>query len=58
MEAETPELFVENGRWGYRTAERVVVAPLYDNGFDFTEGWPPFSSAARGTTSTRRAARA
>lgn len=38
MEAETPELFVENGRWGYRTAERVVVAPLYDNGFDFTEG--------------------
>ena len=21
-----------------RTAERVVVAPLYDNGFDFTEG--------------------
>lgn len=57
-EAETPELFVENGRWGYRTAERVVVAPLYDNGFDFTEGWPPFSSAARGTTSTRRAARA
>ena len=37
-EAETPELFVENGRWGYRTAERVVVAPLYDNGFDFTEG--------------------
>ena len=37
-EAETPELFAENGRWGYRTAERVVVAPLYDNGFDFTEG--------------------
>ena len=36
--AEAPELFVENGRWGYRTAERVVVAPLYDNGFDFTEG--------------------
>ena len=37
-ETETPELFVENGRWGYRTAERVVVAPLYDSGFDFTEG--------------------
>ena len=35
---ETPELFVENGRWGYRTAEHVVVAPLYDSGFDFTEG--------------------
>lgn len=37
-EDETPELFVENGLWGYRTAERVVIAPLYDNGFDFTEG--------------------
>lgn len=33
-----PELFVENGRWGYRTRERVVVPPLYDNGFDFSEG--------------------
>ena len=33
-----PELFAANGLWGYRTAERVVVAPLYDNGFDFTEG--------------------
>ena len=36
--AEPPELFVENGRWGFRTPQRVVVAPLYDNGFDFTEG--------------------
>lgn len=35
---EPPELFVENGRWGFRTPQRVVVAPLYDNGFDFTEG--------------------
>lgn len=35
---EIPELFVENGRWGYRTAGRVAVAPLYDCGFDFTEG--------------------
>lgn len=33
-----PELFAENGRWGYRTARRVVVPPLYDNGFDFSEG--------------------
>ena len=37
-EAEMPELFVEQGRWGYRTAREVVVPPLYDNGFDFTEG--------------------
>lgn len=33
-----PELFAANGLWGYRTAERVVVPPLYDNGFDFSEG--------------------
>lgn len=36
--AEAAELFVENGLWGYRTPERVVVPPLYDCGFDFTEG--------------------
>lgn len=35
---EIPELFVEGGRWGYRTHERVVIPPLYDNGFDFTKG--------------------
>lgn len=33
-----PELFVEGGRWGFRTPQRVVIPPLYDNGFDFTEG--------------------
>lgn len=33
-----PELFVANGLWGYRTPERTVVPPLYDSGFDFTEG--------------------
>lgn len=33
-----PELFVEGGRWGYRTAIKTVVPPLYDSGFDFTEG--------------------
>lgn len=36
--AEETELFVENGLWGYRTPEHVVVPPLYDCGFDFTEG--------------------
>lgn len=36
--AEETELFVENGLWGYRTPEQVVVPPLYDCGFDFTEG--------------------
>lgn len=33
-----PELFVQNGLWGYRTADRIVIPPLYDCGFDFTEG--------------------
>lgn len=36
-----PELFVEQGRWGYRTAREVVIPPLYDNGFDFSEGLAP-----------------
>lgn len=35
---EVPELFAKSGRWGYRTAQRVVVPPLYDSGFDFSEG--------------------
>lgn len=33
-----PELFVENGLWGYRCDNQLVIAPLYDSGFDFTEG--------------------
>ena len=33
-----PELFVGNGLWGYRTPEQIVIPPLYDCGFDFTEG--------------------
>ena len=36
--AVSPELFVGNGQWGYRTPERIVIPPLYDCGFDFTEG--------------------
>lgn len=37
-EEPLPELFAERGRWGFRTPQRVVIPPLYDNGFDFTEG--------------------
>lgn len=33
-----PELFEREGRWGFHFAERTVIAPLYDSGFDFTEG--------------------
>lgn len=36
---ERLELYVEHGLWGYRTPERVVISPRYDNGFDFSEGW-------------------
>lgn len=35
---DPPYLFVEGGLWGFRTGAKIVVPPLYDNGFDFTEG--------------------
>ncbi|WP_418982032.1 WG repeat-containing protein [Alistipes sp.] len=35
---EAPELFVRDGLWGYRDGERIVIPPLYDCGFDFSEG--------------------
>lgn len=37
-DSQMPELYVEAGRWGFRTPQRVVIPPLYDNGFDFSEG--------------------
>ena len=36
--AAVPELFAENGLWGYRIGDEVAIPPLYDCGFDFTEG--------------------
>ena len=38
--AEAPELFVEHGLWGYRDLRtgEATIPPLYDCGFDFTEG--------------------
>lgn len=33
-----PELFVHDGWWGFRDGGRVVVPPVFDAGFDFTEG--------------------
>lgn len=38
MPATIPELYVENGLWGFRTTEKCVIPPVYDCGFDFTEG--------------------
>ncbi len=37
-DAATPELFVRDGWWGFRDGDRVVIPPVYDAGFDFTEG--------------------
>ncbi len=38
MDDVLPELFVENGFWGYRIGSRMVIPPVYDSGFDFSEG--------------------
>ncbi len=35
---EPPELFCEDGLWGYRSASQVVISPRFDSGFDFSEG--------------------
>lgn len=37
-EGPAPELFERGGLWGYRTQTKCVIAPLYDNGFEFSEG--------------------
>lgn len=35
--ADRGELFVREGLWGFRLAERELIPPIYDAGFDFTE---------------------
>lgn len=35
---EVPELFERAGLWGYRTRDGEVVPPLYDSGFEYSEG--------------------
>ncbi len=37
-EEATPELFAAEGLWGYRIGGEVAIPPLYDCGFDFSEG--------------------
>lgn len=33
-----PELAVQEGRWGFRSGGRFVLPPVWDGGFDFSEG--------------------
>lgn len=33
-----PELYAEEGLWGFRTTDRRVTPPLWECGFDFSEG--------------------
>lgn len=37
-EGPAPELFERDGLWGYRSDTECVIAPLYNNGFEFSEG--------------------
>lgn len=36
--APVPQLFEHHGLWGFRHPDGIAIPPLYDNGFDFTEG--------------------
>ena len=35
---EAPQLECGDGRWGYVSGGQFVIAPLYDSGFEFSEG--------------------
>ncbi len=37
-EARTPELAEKNGLWGYTLDRKFVIPPVYDCGFEFSEG--------------------
>ena len=36
--ADRGELFVRDGLWGFKIGERESIPPIYDAGFDFSEG--------------------
>ena len=36
--ADRGELFVRDGLWGFKIRERELIPPIYDAGFDFSEG--------------------
>lgn len=42
-----PELAVCDGRWGFRAGGRFVLPPVWDNGFDFSEGLAAVALAGR-----------
>lgn len=52
--AAPPELFVRDGWWGFRDGVRIVIPPVYDAGFDFTEGLAAVLTAVGGPLSIRR----
>lgn len=41
------DLFCDEGLWGFRNAEGVVIPAIYDNGFDFSEGVAAVQIGAR-----------
>lgn len=43
----SPELAVDAGRWGFRSGGRFVIPPVWDNGFDFSEGLAAVEIAGR-----------
>lgn len=45
--AVVPELEVSQGRWGFRTGDRFVLPPVWDGGFDFSEGVAAVALAGR-----------
>ena len=44
---DPPELAVDAGRWGFRSGGRFVIPPVWDNGFDFSEGLAAVEIAGR-----------
>ena len=42
-----PELEAADGRWGFRSGEQFVIPPVWDGGFEFSEGLAAVSLAGR-----------
>lgn len=46
-DGEPPELFERDGRWGYRIGGRTCIPPIYEQGFDFSEGVAAVAAGGR-----------